>query len=46
MGQEFEIKAEATVTMDAVIKQISLDILLSIKIGRVQFKSEAMDNTN
>jgi hypothetical protein len=46
MGQEIEIKADATVTMDAVIKQISPDILLSINIGRVQFKSDAMGNTN
>ena len=46
MGQEIEIKADATVTMDAEIKQISPDILLSIKIGRVQLKSEAMGNTN
>ena len=42
MGQDIEIKADATVTMDAVIKQISPDILLSINIGRVQVKSEAM----
>ena len=47
MGQDIEIKADATVTMDAVIKQISPDILLSINIGRVQVKSEAMgNNTN
>lgn len=47
MGQDIEIKADATVTMDAVIKQISPDILSSINIGRVQVKSEAMgNNTN
>ena len=44
MGQEIEIKSDATVTMDADIKQISPEILLNIKIGRIQIKSEAMGN--
>jgi len=46
MGQEIEIKSDVTITMDANIIQSTPDIILSIKIGRVRLKSEAMGNIN
>ncbi len=44
MGQVIDVKSDVSLTIDAEIMERSPEIILSIKIGRVQVKSEAMGN--
>ena len=43
-GQEMVMKSDLTINLDADVKRTSPDILLSLKVSRLQLKSEVLGN--